>query len=206
MTCQLEYYRCGPMFWDPCFYEGETCRPAYDGAGNYNPSSGYTVVADGDWGAPGGDGFRHLQYSAGTTDPSVSSRLVLPQGTTCGFHNTRNSPGQTCMGFDPANAITGQPNACPSGWTPKWHFDMSSDSGYFVWCEYQDPNHFCDGACLTSALYNGYACGVSSNTDGTGVGSCANVSTNSSCSGGAFRSPYIDAGRDGGQGIAWCHD
>jgi hypothetical protein len=142
--------------------------------------------------------------STGTTDLSVSSRFVLPRGTACGFHHTRNSPPSggvhTCMGLDPGAG------ACPAGWVAKKHFDMSSDYGYWAWCEYQDPYGFCsDLTCINSALSAGFTCGVSSDTDGTGYGGCAGFDTRSGCPGGTVRAPFFDSGRGSGQGVAFCY-
>ena len=133
---------------------------------------------------------------------AASASFALPRGTACGFHNTRNSPAKapglgTCMGLDPAY---GQ---CPAGWRPRNHFDMSSDYGQYVWCEYLDPKGLCpDGSpCAQGALQAGYAIAIASNTDPTGYSLYGN---GLACPIGGYRSVFVDAGRPGGQGLGVC--
>lgn len=186
------------------FAENHACNAvmgAVPGANNVTlrHAPGYTLVGDGDLGAAGGTGFLHQELQAGVTDPNQSTSFALPKGTACGFHHTLVSPGRTCMGQDPALGL------CPKGWTTKRHFDMSSGNGYWAWCEYQDPKNLCaDDACLTKAVWSGVACGLSSNTDSSGIGQCGGSPTQSKCPSSTGRTAYHDMGRSSGQGIAWC--
>jgi hypothetical protein len=165
-----------------------------------NNGDGFAVRSDGDWGRHADDGFYHQELvSGGVTDQSSSDRFKLLPGTACGFHHTRNTPGLTCMGVDPANS-------CPNGWIQRRHFDMSSDFGHFVWCEYQDPNRLCSdplnpatSECDYNARYIGYVTSFSSNTDSDGT-----AVANGGCSVGWTRTAFFDAGRSSGQGLSWC--
>jgi hypothetical protein len=160
---------------------------------------GFIVRHDGDLGIYAGGGFWHQELGAGgVTDPALSDQLKLLPGAACGFHHTLNTPGLTCMGLDPASG-------CPNGWVARRHFDMSSGTGYFVWCEYQDPNGLCAGPaaatdCGASAKYIGYATGISSNTDRDGTA----LANGGACPVGWNSSPFFDAGRPSGQGLHWC--
>jgi hypothetical protein len=159
-----------------------------------------------------------MAYGGGTHELAVSDKFRLPRGTACGFHHTQNTPPNQsagtskCMGLDPA---FGQ---CPNGWAVRSHFDMSSGGhgdcgnlqnlpqcGYFTWCEYQDPHGLCDGdpACMARARTNGWAFGVSSNTDNTGVESGGSLDT-APCPLGSTRTGSWDDGRERSKGISWC--
>ena len=72
---------------------------------------------------------------------------------------------------------------------------------YFTWCEYQDPNHLCDNdpQCFANARANGYAIGISSNTDLNGA-EVGGTGTPIGCS----RTNSYDDGRSAGQGLSWC--
>lgn len=162
---------------------------------------GFLVRSDGDYGASTGSGFYHQELaSGGVVDPALSDRLKLLPGAACGFHHTRNTPGRTCMGLDPVSA-------CPNGWLTRRHFDMSSNTGYFVWCEYQDPRGLCSGQasgqavteCEAKASFIGYAVSINSNTDRGGTA----IANGGSCQSWT-RSPYFDVGRPAGKGISWC--
>src|SRR5262249_42368922 len=133
----------------------------------------------------------------------------------CGFHHTRNSPGRTCMGYDPANYFGLRSDGpapgiagCPPGWTPKKAFDMSSDYGYWTWCEYQDPNQLSYGQPSVQPL--GVACGAAHNdpdrgTDGRCMGYATLTSSQrSSCPGQFGNSYWIDMGRPSGRGLGFC--
>jgi hypothetical protein len=181
---------------------------------------GWGVGSDGDRGNNSGFGFYHQELVAGAggvTDLSKSRLFALPAGTACGFHHTQNTPANatlgmgTCMGLDPA---LGQ---CPSGWNLKYHFDMQSGDGttdcnnpanlnsphcgYFVWCEYQDPNNFCPNgsACEWDAINKGYAVGVASSTYASGADYYGQY-----CPAGSYRSSYYDDGMSAGQGVSSC--
>jgi hypothetical protein len=166
-----------------------------------NNGDGFTIVFDGDFGAPSNDGFYHQQLgSGGLTDLGSSGKFKLLPGAVCGFHHTRNSPGLMCMGLDAAVS-------CPNGWIQRSHFDMSSDFGKFVWCEYQDPQGLCSDPanpattdCDYNARYIGYVTSMSSNTDTTGRA----IAHGGTCPVGWTRSPYFDQGRSKGKGLSWC--
>jgi hypothetical protein len=171
---------------------------AYEAVTPFSNGDGFAIVNDGDRGAPSGVGFYHQELvSGGVTDPSVSASFKLLPGTICGFHHTLQTPGTTCMGFHPDQA-------CPSGWTSRRHFDSNSGTGYYVWCEYQDPQQRCaypeQTNCESEALDIGYATSISSNTDSTGVA----LATGGACPTGWVRTPYFDAGRPSGQGLSFC--
>lgn len=171
---------------------------------NISSAAGWTVSSDGDRGNNASFGFYHQSLTAGAgglTDTSVSTRFALPAGTACGFHHTQNTPanaatgGGLCMGNDPA---LGQ---CPAGWRARSHFDMSSDTGSFTWCEYLDPNGFCPNGstCELNAASAGYAIGVASDTDAAG-----NDVYGTDCPAGLTRSAWFDDGRGAGQGLGSC--
>jgi hypothetical protein len=176
--------------------------PALGAQAPYKSGEGFAVRSDGDFGMPSGSGFYHQELVSGgitrfTSGATPSDQFKLLPGTACGFHHTINTPGETCMGFDPA---AGQ---CPTGWVSKKSFDMSSGSGYFAWCEYQDPHQLCAPTgqgfndCVNAANYFGMALDVGSNTDATGSRDF------SACPTGAWSQSY-DSGRSSGQGISWC--
>jgi hypothetical protein len=171
------------------------------------PYEGWVVVSDGDRGDgnAAGDGFYHqeLQRALGTrpfsmttivdNDLSQAENYVLPAGTICGFHHTLNSPNHTCMGVDAASA-----RAIP-GWTVHNHFDMSSNTGHYVWYEYNDPHNLCESEqCINDTVRTlGVAFGVQSNTDASGQGH--------NCPAHMSRSAFYDAGRGSGQGLSFCN-
>jgi hypothetical protein len=194
---------CGPdfVFGSACL--GHPTLSVYNGTLYANPPApGFKVVFDGDFGNSDGRGFWHQEYVNGVTDASVSARFNLPRGSTCGLHHTRNSPGKTCMGFDPA---AGQ---CPAGWVARGGFDMSSDYGYWVWCEYQDPNNLGTGGSWSATVPAGLACGVS-HDDGGSPGYCLGIDTRNpnglaNCPASMFRSGFYDDGRSSGRGLGWC--
>jgi hypothetical protein len=180
-------------------------------------ADGWLTQSDGDKGNTGNFGFYHQELTApggGVVDLSVAEKLKLPRGTACGFHHTQNTPydymagrHSTCMGQDPA---FGQ---CPGGWTPKSHFDMTSNTGYFVWCEYQDPHGLCnnDPKCIERARAAGFAIGISSDTDANGVESGGGLITTNPpgpadvpCPIGFIRTHFYDDGRGAGWGLSWC--
>ena len=180
-------------------------------------ADGWLTQSDGDKGDTGNFGFYHQELTApggGVTDLALSDKFKLPRGTACGFHHTQNTPynsmaghQSTCMGQDPA---FGQ---CPDGWAAKSHFDMSSDTGYFVWCEYQDPYGVCndDANCMANAHTAGFAIGISSDTDGNGVESGGGPITADPpgpgvvpCPVGFSRTAFFDDGRGPGWGLSWC--
>ena len=177
----------------------------------------YRVVCDGDWGTTTvGDGYWHQELVSGVTDPSLASSFVLPEGASCGFHHTRNSPGLTCMGYDaakyfglpqdgPAPGIPG----CPPGWLPKKAFDMSSGYGYWTWCEYQDPDGHSWGQPTVQPL--GVTCGTAHNDSGLGTaGECMAYDTlapgRPSCPPGMAGDGigWIDSGEPWGIGLGFC--
>jgi hypothetical protein len=184
--------------------------------GNQTPQTngdGFIVRSDGDFGSPRNFGFYHQELGqGGVSDPALSDNLKLMKGAACGFHHTRNTPGLTCMGHDPAQ------RDCPNGWQARNHFDMSSGSdgacgdlndqahcGYFVWCEYQDPHGVCEGDAATDcgywAKFIGYTMGIASNTDRNGT----SLALGTNCPGGwSPRTPFFDMGRSSGQGLSWC--
>jgi hypothetical protein len=183
---------------------------AYDGTTPFTNGDGFAIRSDGDIGASSGAGFYHQELvSGGLSDLSKSASLKLLPGTACGFHQTHNSPGLTCMGLDPAA------NQCPNGWVARSQFDMSSGDGqaqcgngqnqehchYFVWCEYQDPKSQCAGSnlteCIANAKYIGYVTSISSNVESSGQAAFV-------CPTGWTRSPSFDNGRPSGKGLSWC--
>jgi hypothetical protein len=182
---------------------------------------GYVAVMDGDYGNSNGQGYVHQELVSGETDPAKAPWLVLPQGAVCGFHHTINSPGHTCMGFNPALSFygifegpppPGQPPpppalpGCPPGWAPHKAFDMSSNTGYWTWCEYLDPNHLSAGSPTVSAV--GIACGMSHNWSSE-KGSCMGYSTltyasQAACPPGMAASHWTDYGQPSGIGLGFC--
>jgi hypothetical protein len=180
------------------------------GGGNFTvqAANGWLTQSDGDMCNSKNFGFYHQELTApggGVTEQSFSDKFKLPRGTACGLHHTLNTPynymagrHSTCMGQDPA---FGQ---CPRGWTAKSHFDMSSNTGYFVWCEYQDPYALCDNnpKCIASARAGGFAIGISSDTDANGVESGGGLITTNPpgpgavpCPVGFSRTAFYDDGR-----------
>jgi hypothetical protein len=190
-----------------------------------NGAPGFQGIADGDVGNGTGAGYVHQEYLLGTDTPSDSSNFALPVGTACGFHNTQISPGRMCMGYQPSKAFSNTPEnmvnppgiaGCPSGWYPRRSFDMSSSAWFYVWCEYQDPNHL--GTSGKALSVSGIACGISSNfnpDDPTGV----NQGLNGACLGydtlhgggtvstfcpGMLNSAFINSGESNNTGLGFC--
>jgi hypothetical protein len=200
-------------------YEADIVRRSADG---------YNNLFDGDFGNHANAGYYHQELAGGVTFPADSTNFVLPRGATCGFHHTRNTnPPSTCMGFDPANGAVDQHGnplrldfpspgmpGCPNGWFPNKAFDMSSDYGYWVWCEYLDPNNRSDGQ--PSVAADGVTCGIShtDNRDwhyppGGLSGHCMGYSTQaiglprSNCPG-MGNSEWLDSGEDNNIGLGFC--
>jgi hypothetical protein len=69
------------------------------------PRPDYYVFFDGDIGIEAQHGYYHQELNNGMVYPADSTHFVLPQGAVCGFHHTGNSPGRTCMGFNPSRAF-----------------------------------------------------------------------------------------------------
>jgi Ricin-type beta-trefoil lectin domain len=207
-----------------------------DGSGSsfsVHAAPGWLTMSDGDKGSDRDFGFYHQELSApsmSVSDTSVSDRFVLPRGTACGFHHTRNTPfsvmqrfalgnASTCMGHDPGQGD------CPGGWQAKNHFDGSSGDGsetcvnlagaaghhcdYFAWCEYQDPNGLCDADpnCFPNAQRRGFGFSVASDTDAAGAVTLIRDPpvNDAPCPVGWIRTNAHDDGRDRGQGLSWCH-
>lgn len=106
------------------------------------------------------------------------------------------------MGFDP---VYGQ---CPVGWVARGGFDANSLLGFWVWCEYQDPNNFGADGSWTATVPAGLACGMSHN-DGGSPGYCLGIDTRNiygpaNCPSPMFRSGFFDDGRAAGRGVGWC--
>ncbi len=175
------------------------CTPAYSRILGTAP--GWLNVSDGDHGLGEGYGFYHQELTGeAVTFDDAAGLYSLPAGTACGFHHTQDSPADTqtglhtCMGNDAYVS-------CPSGWMKRSHFDDSSGSGHFAWCEYTDPNHLCTTAqCVAEAVNAGVTIGIYSNTDETG----GTVLRNQACPAGTQRTAFFDDGRSSGQGLSWC--
>jgi hypothetical protein len=164
---------------------------------------GLTIVPDGDYGMPSGQGFFHQELTSsaegiivGVPSDEHYWESLLPQGTVCGFHHTRNSPNQTCMGYNPANA-------CPAHWEQKRYFDMSSDTGFWVWCEYQNPLHY-----FVDPPIAGLVCGLGGDTSNAPneIGFCfyGRVGGDSGAPRGWTSTvSFFDQGRPSDQGLGW---
>jgi hypothetical protein len=199
---------------------------------------GFATVMDGDSGFASGYGWSHQRWIGNRgipadTNPSHSARFALPRGAICGLHHTfwsSNADDYVCMGYDPGKSFPIQqahtrpdcvngalpPSCsfpgCPDGWTARKAFDMSSGSGYWTWCEYQDPN----GLSYTSSLlpFWGIACGLAHEDPSVGntpFGGCQNVATGfpgsgpPRCpSGAAATSSWFDDGEPSGVGLGGC--
>jgi hypothetical protein len=174
-------------------------------------------VSDGDRGLHAGEGFYHQELLAagGGIRTSTPDRMMLPAGTACGFHHTQNSAADpstgvgTCMGQDPGRGL------CPKGWVARRHFDMSSGNGsrdcgkddalnhpeacgFFVWCEYTDPNKLCtDPNCVARAARMATV-RIQSNTDTTGA------TVRPFCPPGMTGTSFYDDGRPEGKGLSFC--
>ena len=166
---------------------------------------GFTYVLDGDQGLYPGYGYSHQRLT--TSSPGVNltntHQLVLPKGTACGFKETCNNAGETCMGKDPAGWI----DPCPNGWVKRSASDIRGPSGCgFVWCEYQDPSNLCDSLCMLLAQSRGLVCGLTDSDKpfGSGGGQCQGGSTQTSCPSGWQRYGNYDDGRPSGHGLGWC--
>jgi hypothetical protein len=190
---------------DPDFVVATPCNGAPSVAvGNgslvaYAPAAGFRLVHDGDLGTDPGRGMYHQEYVNGVTDPALADRFNLPAGAVCGFHHSTQSPGKTCMGYDPAGFI----NACPPGWDVRHAFDANGGyADYWAWCEYRDWRSYASGIWPVIAP-SGTACGMTSN-DGGSTGSCKGVNTDYLCPPQMFRSGFFDDGRSEGRGLGWC--
>jgi hypothetical protein len=169
---------------------------------------GFSNISDGDRGLGNGWGYYHQRLISSSSGVSAANAdyLVLPPGTACGFKETCNSGGETCLGKDP-NSTT---DPCPIGWTKRTANDASAPSGCnFAWCEYQDPHSLCSsGTCPVSDQQTGIVCGItdSDKAPGSGGGYCMGLSTQTACPAGWGwqRHGNYDAGRSGGHGLAWC--
>jgi hypothetical protein len=77
----------------------------------------------------------------------------------------------------------------------------SAHCGYYVWCEYQDPNNFCQvgSACEQNAVQRGFTIALHSNVDSYGTSL-----RGAACPAGTYRSSYYDDGRSAGQGLSGC--
>jgi len=163
-------------------------------------ADGYYNVFDGDFGLASHFGFYHQELASvpgAVYDASLSAQLRIPQGTVCGLQHTYNSPGKTCLGVDSRWG-------CPSGWVRRSAVDDNSDGQHaWVWCEYQDPNHFCTDLTCINSMPRGAVCGVTG-TDSWEAGLCAGKATAQGCPTGWERHGYFDDGRPGGQGVGWC--
>jgi hypothetical protein len=164
---------------------------------------GFLNYSDGDRGEPNAFGYYHQSWN--TPNTTTSTKYQLPTGTACGFKESCNSTGQTCMGFD-ANV------SCPAGWRQKWADDMNAPSGCrFVWCEYQDPNNLCKSQnCVSSVQPTGTVCGLTDSrkkfpSDLNG-GQCMGLTPSpSNCAslGYTFQGFY-DNGSQSGTGVGYC--
>jgi hypothetical protein len=195
----------------------------YDWCANAAP--GYVWVSDGDRGHPEKWGYWHQELAAGTTDTTQASNFLLPRGAACGFHHSGNSPGRTCMGFNPSKAFAAiderMPDGsvspgqvgCPPGWTPKAAFDMSSDKYYWSWCEYNDELHRSDGQ--PTIQVTGVACGISDNNQNLlpasmRAGQCmgyqvvAPLAATAACPPGMKASLWRDEGEPENVGLGFC--
>jgi hypothetical protein len=175
-------------------------------------------VFDGDFGNYTGFGYRHQTFDAGIKDLLQSANFVLPKGAACGFHHTKNSPGETCMGFHPEQAfmlLAPIVKGCPEGWTPRQAGDANSGGGFWAWCEYDDPHHLSIGGPIAQAV--GVACGISHNGSGEDPGPvCMGYRPVEAASvpyplppvlcpvPGMFGLGWLDLGRPGGIGLGFC--
>jgi hypothetical protein len=168
---------------------------------------GFTWVNDGDRGLPSFWGYSHQRLTSSSPSVNLTNthQLLLPKGTACGFKETCNNAGETCMGKDPAGWI----DPCPLGWVKRSASDMNAPSGCgFVWCEYQDPSNLCDALCQLLAQTRGMVCGLTdaSKPLGSGGGQCLGASTQflTSCPAGWKRYGNYDSGRPPLYGLGWC--
>jgi len=247
LTCGLSYWdtiRPTPLPWPivQVVPEDNLCNGVHSvvfdpaSMSNDNPSGyvmkaapGYKAVLDGDLGAPDGHGYVHQEFVDGVTDPSMGPWFVLPKGAVCGFHHTLNSPGRTCMHYNPGLSFRGVSEGppppgqvipiafagCPAGWVPRKAFDKGTANGYWTWCEYLDPNNLSAGNPTVGAV--GIACGISDNWTGTDPtwevvelkSSCLGYVTHtysyqSACPPGMVPSYWIDQGQLDGTGLGFC--
>jgi len=164
----------------------------------------FTTVADGDGGDSPGWGFYHFSYNE--WNPTPPDEFHLPKGTVCGFKEAAfSSPWTTCMGKDP------QRSECESmpGWKTKFRNDAGGPggTGRFVWCEYQDPKHYCDGGGCTVPV--GTVCGASDTQKvfpgNSGGGQCLGLPPSPTNCANLGLSYYAwDSNAPAGQGLAYC--
>jgi len=235
LVCGLSYLNS-----DGTVYADGRCNgvPVVQPGGTTQPRTGFQVVHDGDSGFASTRGWVHWRFEdpAGAgfvgksdTDPSHADLFILPKGAVCGLHHTfwtSNATGKdyTCMNYDPGKAFPitqAFPTStslvgCPPGqtgnaWVARKAFDMSSGSGYWVWCEYQDPNGFSYNH--RGLNFGGIMCGLSHNNTSTGntlFGTCAGVpawtgSGPPNCSSGnEIPRGWFDDGQASGVGLGGC--
>jgi hypothetical protein len=210
------------------------CEPAWYGLGelcSFKAAAGYEFTIDGDASLPPPDfckypycaGFMHQRLVDGVTcapDASTcpdSTNFVLPRGAACGFHSTFQSPPEafTCMGFAPGQdpsfgniepRVAAHPG-CPDGWGARRAFDMGSGSGWWVWCEYEDPNGLSGGGPKVGAT--GLVCGLGHNDSSSGggpFGDCMGFDwwASSRCPNGTKVSGRFDDGEPSEVGLGFC--
>lgn len=198
----------------PCDGATLTCLTTVSTGTEGNAATGYTNVVDGDVGENSFFGYRHQELVGGETNVSLADSFSLPEGAVCGFHHTGNSPGRTCMGYNPSRAFADITNdtaglvGCPPGWMARRAFDMSSGSQYWTWCEYADPKNLSPGHAMP---YEGVDCGLSLNNGppAPALGSCMRYATTTAsatpaCPGGTSSSSWIDMGRPDNIGLGFC--
>jgi len=192
---------------------------------NRYAASGWANVSDRDWGNQVQAGIYHQELVNGDGDSTHSTSFAIPRGATCGFHHTIFSPGHMCLGYNPGKVpgiteVMSSPGlglappptpgtpGCPLGWTAGKAFDMSSTTGYWVWCEYQDPNGLSNGSPSVQPL--GISCGMSDNFTGT-YGNCMGVSVLNPlvsswpiCPANFSGSVWLDSGASSGIGLGLC--
>jgi hypothetical protein len=187
-SAYIEYNDCQYDNTESCDEPGDSiCAPEFAG------------IVDGDVGLCSERGFYHQAYGGPGVSPTYSTQLLLPKGTACGLYHTCAQFGVKyyCMGtYDAATS-------CPPGWLPKVSSDANAPSGCnYVWCEYQDPNVLCTGACTLTNQPSGLVCGLNDNDRHNGH--CLGVQTDSSCPSGWQHYGAYDDGRSSGHGTTWC--
>jgi hypothetical protein len=210
----------GDIDWAVRFNGSLKGKLTLDVVGGGASSDSYSALCQSDAGLYAWAGFCNQQrttFDGAINDLTKSTLFALPPGTACGFHHTQYRPASSygaiseCMGLDPASHM------CPSGWRLRHHFDMSSGDGladcsdpanlnsphcgYYVWCEYLDPNNFCPvgSACEQAVAQDGYTIGLHSDVDPYGAGL-----RGTACPAGTYRSSYYDDGRGTGEGLSGC--
>jgi hypothetical protein len=217
LTCGIGYYRnCVNVDMGICDGVETGYTTGNCNSGNWSftlgNATGLHNAADGDRSCYAPWGFYHQAWT--NSDPNVNANsawLLLPKGTACGFKDNCNNYTELCMGLDPANS-------CPSGWNMMFSGDAGAPAkcnhngpggspgpGAFVWCEYQDPNHVCNGTCQTTDQLYGTVCGISDN-DKTNYGECLGVfpGATGTCPAGYQWHGRFDDGRSVGHGLSWC--